>query len=169
MVEVKYSIIRFHISEQNVKIETKYNIGDEFFLVREARENVSIPCSACRTGKIRLLDSIEYMCPKCSGKCTTTIPGKSVFNIIRIMVRGIEVRHVVSANTPEFELPDTVSTAITYIFWRSGDPYTSAKWTEMNINSALNNSNLAARLFTSHSAAQTAINAQDVMQFVGMP
>jgi hypothetical protein len=54
-----------------MKIETKFDLGQEVWLVKEFPKHTTIPCSGCEgRGDILLADETTYRCPKCYGNKT---------------------------------------------------------------------------------------------------
>jgi hypothetical protein len=51
-----------------MQIETKFNIGDEIFVIDHHRKSIFINCEICNGIGIVKIKNKEYECPECKGK-----------------------------------------------------------------------------------------------------
>jgi len=58
--------------EYAVHIDTKFNIGDQIFVVDYHTINISIDCEICNGTGIIEIKNKKFTCPECNGKKGTT-------------------------------------------------------------------------------------------------
>lgn len=50
-----------------MKIETKFNLGDEVFAIQKDRLQQEAPCSVCKDTHKISVEGVEFRCPQCGG------------------------------------------------------------------------------------------------------
>lgn len=100
-----------------IKLNTKYSIGQQVFFVDHSTSHETVPCEHCKGNYREIVNGIEYTCPYCKGgRSSRTIDSyrvrSGIITNIRISLLGIDKQRDYDIN-PEKKYDTNIKYSVT--------------------------------------------------------